>query len=56
METLQHVLTQLTSTWFQVETTELVSFGIFFGVMWLIALAADAAIQKITSGVKTWIQ
>ncbi|MDP2716991.1 hypothetical protein [Rheinheimera sp.] len=56
METLQHFLTQLTSTWLQVETSELISFGIFFGAMWLIAMAAEAAIEKVTSGVKSWIQ
>ncbi|WP_215399021.1 hypothetical protein [Rheinheimera oceanensis] len=48
METLQHCLTQLTPVWYQGHSSELISFGIFFVAMWLIAMVTEAAVEKAT--------
>jgi len=47
METLQQCLTQTSPVWYQTNSNELVSFGIFFIAMWLIAIVIDATLQKI---------
>ncbi|MDP5137591.1 hypothetical protein [Rheinheimera baltica] len=49
METLQHLITPLTTAWYQVDSNELVSFGIFFAAMWLIAVVLEAAVKKVTN-------
>ena len=48
METLQQLITPFTTAWYQADDHELVSFGIFFGAMWLIAMVLEAAIKKVT--------
>ena len=48
METLQHFVTPLTTAWHQAESLELISFGIFFAAMWLIAMVVEAAVKKLT--------
>lgn len=48
METLQHFLTPLTTAWYQADSQELMSFGIFFASMWLIAMVIEAAVKKAT--------
>jgi len=49
METLQHLLTPFSTAWYQVDSHELVSFGIFFAAMWLIAMVVEAAVKKVTN-------
>ncbi|MBU2115107.1 MAG: hypothetical protein KKE94_15185 [Gammaproteobacteria bacterium] len=56
METLQQLITPFTTAWYQADSHQLISFGIFFAALWLIAMVAEAAIQKASSGVRTWIQ
>lgn len=48
METLQHLITPLTTAWSQVDSAELVSFSIFFAAMWLIAMVIETAVKKVT--------
>jgi hypothetical protein len=48
METLQNLITPFTTAWNQADNHELVSFGIFFGAMWLIAVVVEAAVKKAT--------
>lgn len=48
METLQHLITPFTTAWYQADSHELVSFGIFFVAMWLIAMVIEAAVNKAT--------
>ncbi|MBZ9613194.1 hypothetical protein [Rheinheimera maricola] len=56
METLQQLLTPFTTAWNQADSQQLISFGIFFAAMWLIAIVAEAAIEKATTGAKKWIR
>lgn len=48
METLQQLITPFTTAWQQADSQQLVSFGIFFGAMWLIAMVIEAAVNKAT--------
>lgn len=48
METVQHFVTPFTEVWYQADSHELVSFGIFFSAMWLIAAVLETAIKKAT--------
>lgn len=48
METLQHLITPFTTAWYQADSHELVSFGIFFAAMWLISVVVEAAVKKTT--------
>ncbi|MFT5545297.1 hypothetical protein [Rheinheimera aquimaris] len=48
METLQHLITPFTTAWYQADSQQLISFGIFFVAMWLIAVVIEAAIKKAT--------
>lgn len=48
METLQQLITPFTTTWQQADSHELVSFGIFFATMWLIAIVLEAAVKKLS--------
>ena len=48
METLQHLLTPFTTAWYQADSHQLISFGIFFASMWLIAMVIEAAVKKAT--------
>lgn len=48
METLQHLITPFSTAWHQADSYQLVSFGIFFAAMWLIAAVIEAAIKKVT--------
>lgn len=48
METLQHLITPFTTAWHQAESHELISFGMFFAAMWLIAMVVEAAVKKVT--------
>lgn len=47
METLQQCLMHISPAWYQTNSNELVSFGLFFVAMWLIAIVIDATLQKI---------
>lgn len=47
METIQQCLTQLTSAWNQLDSSELVLFGIFFAAIWVIAMVLEAGLQKL---------
>jgi len=47
METLQNLITPLTSAWQQADSHQLVSFGIFFAAMWLIAMVIETAVKKV---------
>ena len=49
METLQQLITPFTTAWQQTDSHQLVSFGIFFGAMWLIAVVLEAAVKKVTN-------
>lgn len=48
METLQQLITPFTNAWYQADSQELASFGIFFAAMWLIAMVLEAAVKKVT--------
>jgi hypothetical protein len=48
METLQQLITPFTTAWQQADNHQLVSFGIFFAAMWLIAMVIEAAVKKVT--------
>ncbi|NRQ41784.1 hypothetical protein HRH59_04260 [Rheinheimera sp. YQF-2] len=46
METLQQLITPFTTAWYQADSHQLISFGIFFGAMWFIAMVVEAALKK----------
>lgn len=47
METLQNLITPFTNAWYEANSHELVSFGIFFVAMWLISVVVEAAVKKV---------
>ena len=48
MQTLQNLITPFSNAWYGANSHELVSFGVFFAALWLIALVVEAAINKAT--------
>lgn len=46
MATLEQFFLQLIPAFYQGNSNELISFGIFFVAMWLIAVVIDATIKK----------
>ncbi|WP_166838340.1 hypothetical protein [Rheinheimera pleomorphica] len=48
METLQDLLTPFTTAWYQADSHQLISFGIFFAALWLIAVVVEATVKKVT--------
>ena len=48
METIQQLITPYTTAWFQTDSQELVTFGIFFVGMWLNAMVLEGAGKIVT--------
>jgi len=48
METIQQLITPYINVWQQANNQELISFGISFGLLWLIAMVIEATVKKVT--------